>query len=370
MGNEPAFQCIQGTINNLYQLYEENGFVTETAILDAAVESEVPLHTVDRICDQLLSMGVIVIPHQTSDDSIDDSEEYDRSRTDYEQVFSEAISLDEGLTHFVEQVQLIQAPQHREWINLIPQAKNGNNFAYQRIIEMYLRVVIKVSLSYYKRISAPLADTIQEACIGLILAIDKYDVSRGGVFPTYFPWWIRQRILREIPFPINPSVYYPVHFKDKLLGIWELVSNHTCERCRQNKICPELVTAVSEASECSTTDAIMYLRYYEEFLSIDQLVDEDPVALSDNGSFMESLLTTYNLIEMKSAIADVLDTLTPREKRVLQLRFGLDGEAEKTLEQVGNVFGVTRERIRQIEAKAIRKLQHPKRRRRLRAFLE
>jgi RNA polymerase sigma factor (sigma-70 family) len=197
---------------------------------------------------------------------------------------------------------------------------------------------------------------------------EKPAAPRQDIFPTYFPWWVRQNILREIPFTANPSVYFPVHARDKLYSIYEIVEGHQCDECGQNGLCPNLLVEAADRLECSTSDAEPYLRYYRGYKSIEEMLSEDPLALSDHGSFETDFLESYNLKELEAIVVEVLETLTPKEKEIIKLRMGLlDGE-EHTLEEVGSVYGVTRERIRQIEAKALQKLQHPSRSRRLIPF--
>lgn len=358
-------------IKMLYKVYKEQGFVSEEFIFETLADANLPLYGVDYICDQLLSMGVIIRddPYAYIDDEDEDGE-YDRSQTDYELLFDEVLSIDESLAPFIEQVKQIQPPQHREWRNLLPQAKNGNQYAYRRMILMYLRTVIKISLVYNKKVSAPLGETIQEGCIGLIMAIDKYEIGRQDVFPTYFPWWVRQNITRRIPFPANSSIYFPVHVKDKLYSIYEIVMNHHCHECREKGLCPTLVVGAAERLECSINGAKPYLRYYKSFESIEEILIENPDVLSDNGDFEEIFFKSYTLKELNIILRKMLETLTPKEKRILQLRFGIIDGKERTLEQVGNICGLTRERIRQIEARALGRLRHPTRIKSLKAFWE
>lgn len=345
------------------------GYITEDTVLELLVDADIPLYDIDSLCDQLLSMGVVI--RNDSDAYIDENgdEEYDRSRSDYEQIFADVISIDESLATFIEQICMIQPPQHREWLNLMPQAKGGNEYAYRRLIEMYLRTIVKISLSFHKRLNAPLAETIQEGCVGLIIAVRKYEIGMQDAFLTYFPWWVRQNILRETPFSINPSLYFPVHVKENLLSIWGIVVGHECCECKASKVCPNLISSVSEALKCSTESALTYIGYFREFISIDELRNEDPLALSDYCGLIENFMETRTRAELESTVDEVITTLTPKEKRILQLRFGLKGGDRHTLEEVGAVYEVTRERIRQIEAKAIRKLRHPTRMKILKPFL-
>lgn len=360
---------LQSIIEKLYKVYKDKGFVSEDYLFEILTHAQIPLYDVDYICDQLLSMGVIIqgnLSGYINEDNDDD--EYDRSQTDYEAMYDEVLSIDQSLAPFLEQVRQIKPPQHREWRILLPQAKSGNQYAYQRITLMYLRNVVKIALSYHKKIRAPLSETIQEGCIGLMVAIDKYEVGRQDVFLTYFPWWVRQYILRRIPFTINPSVYFPVHVKDKLNSIYGIVLDHQCHECRENEICQNLLIEIENCLECSSNDAEQYLRYYQGYESIEEILSVSPITFSDNGNLEDDFLDSFCYNELKLIISKTLNILTPKQRKVLQLRFGLIDGRERTLEQVGSCFGLTRERIRQIEAKALRRLQHPTRINHLRPY--
>jgi len=367
--------ALQNIIEKLYGVYKGKGFVSEDLVFETLEDAKIPLYDIDYICDQLLSMGVIIrddpaayIQNENEDEDEDEGE-YDRSQIDYELVFDEVLAIDKRLAPFIEHVRQIQAPQHREWRNLFPQAKNGNQYAYWRIIEMYLRTVVRMALSYHKKISAPLAETIQEGCIGLIMALKKYEIGRQDVFPTYFPLWVQQNILRETPYTANPSIYFPVYVKDKLYSIYEIVKGHQCDKCRQNRLCPNLLAEAADRLECSTSYAELYLKHYQGYQSIEEMLSEDPLKLSDHGSFETDFLESYNLKELETIVVEVLETLTPKEKRIIEMRMGILDGKEHTLEEIGSVFGVTRERIRQIEVKALQKLRNPSRSRRLKVFV-
>lgn len=355
---------MQGIIEKLCEIYATKGFVTEDTIIEILMVAKLPLYCVDYICDRLLSMGVIIRDDRSAfiTDEDEGDGEYDRSQIDYELIFDEVLSIDNSLSSFIKQVRQIQPPQHREWINLLPQAKNGNKYAYKRMIEMYLRTVMSIALSIHKKLSAPLAETIQEGCIGLIMAVEKYDMSRHGAFPAYFPLWVRQNIHRRTPFTYNPSIYFPDHIKNKLYSIFEVVKNHQCDECGVNSICINLIDEIANYIQFTTGDAESCIQYYQGCESIETILNEDPFIFSDEGRFEDDLLELCNLQELKYFVDEILDILKPRDKKILQLRYGfVDGE-ERTLEQVGKEFGLTRSRIGQIEAKAFRKFRHPSRR--------
>lgn len=358
----------QTIIEKLHCVYQIKGYVTEDNVLDAIIEYDLPLDEVDYVCDHLLSMGVII--HDDSFEDLDDDEDvYDRSQIDYEKLFQEVVAIDESLAPFIDEISQIKPPQHREWRNLIPQAKNGNLFAKQRIIEMYLRIVVKIALWHHQKYKIPLVEAIQDGCVGLVIAIDKYELGRQDNFSTYAPWWIRQNIIREAP-TLNPLVYVPIHVKDKLFSIYGIFEQYNCNQCNCNKVCPEVLKAVSEKLGCSQDEAEEYIKYLNTFASVEELLEKDECVFFDGCIAEEQIFIELNKKESQSSITQVLQTLKSREEKVILLRFGFMDGKEWTLEEVGNEFGVTRERIRQIEKKAIKKLRHPSRSKKLKWFVE
>lgn len=350
-------------INSLYREYEERGFVDEDSVLQAVIDAKLPLDEIDNVCTHLLSMGTII--RNTELYSNGDDEEYDRSKIDYEQIFKEVLEIDNSLLPLIEYVRSIQAPQHREWQNLLPQVKSGNEYAKTRMVEMYMRTVIRIALWHQKKYNTPLAESIQDACRGFLISLYKYEMDRADVFPTYFPWWVRQYIVRETAFPINPIVYFPVHIKEKLFTLWDLIDEHVCEKCYSNTICPGLVDEIVQKFGYQETIANKFISYFIPFESIEEIYNNNEISLSDSGDFEEKMLDEISCSMKISLLNEALDSLKPRESEILKLRYGLIDGKERTLEQVGALFNLTRERIRQIESKALRKLRHPTRIRKL-----
>lgn len=354
----------QSIIEKALLEYSIKGCVTEDYILDLINEYDLPLSEVSLVCDEIVIKGVVIC-----DDAINDKYSIgtDYSHTDYRKTFDDVVSIDESLKVFIDYVRCIQPPQWREAQYLLPQAKAGNPYAKQRIVEMYLRVVIRIALSFHKKYGFPLADTIQEGCLGLIIALNKYELDRSGVFATYAPWWVRQVITREFSVG-NPIMYFPVHVSERLSVVYEIKKKHACEQCVDSIICVGLVSELSDKLSCSLDDAMQFIRYIESFESIEMLFEENELVFCDHGAFESEMFDRVVFKELRSLTADVIGTLKWRERDVLQYRFGLLNDEQLTLEQVGSIYGLTRERIRQIEAKAIKKMQHPSRRKRLKEF--
>ncbi|KJS16031.1 MAG: hypothetical protein VR69_11085 [Peptococcaceae bacterium BRH_c4b] len=347
----------QAVIEKVFSEYVEKGYVTEDSILDLVGEYDLPLTEISRVCEYLVSKGVII-----RDDTVDDANSTgtDYSQSDYSKTFDDVVTVDESLISFIDYIRDIQPPQWREAQYLLPKAKNGNPYAKQRMVEMYLRVVIRIALSFHKKYGFPLADTIQAGCMGLVIALDKYEAGRQDKFLTYAPWWIRQVIARELSVG-NPMLYFPVHVCDSLLVVYKVEINHYCDQCKDGRICTALVSEVADKLDCPEDEALQLIQYIEPFESIKQLADENESVFYDYGAFGSEMFDHIAYSELRSLIADVIGTLKVREKEVLQYRFGLLDNEPLTLEQVGNIYGLTRERVRQIEAKAIKKMRHPSR---------
>jgi len=363
----PNMDGYQAIIKKLHSAYLVRGYVTEESVLNAIIEHGLALNEVDYICGRLLSMGVLI--HDNSIEDTDDEEDvYDRSQTDYEKLFQEVMTIDESLAPFMYELSHIKPPQHREWQNLIPQAKNNNYYAKQRIIEMYLRTVVKIALQNHKKYKLPLAETIQDGCEGLVMALNKYETGKHGVFLTYASMWIMQNIMREAP-TLNPLIYIPVHMRDKLFSIYEILDQCYSTYYDSSKLNLETLKAVSEKLGCSQDEAEKYVNYLNTFESIEELLEKDQSCFIDHCVTEERIFIDINKIELENNVTEILRTLTPREEEVVLLRFGFIDEKEWTLEEVGDKMGVTRERIRQIEKKAINRLRHPSRQKLLKYFL-
>ncbi len=356
----------QSIINNIFNRYKQEGYVSEDAVFDALVENNVPLDKVDYICEVLLSMGVIIKNDDIDED--DDTFIYDYSQTNYEEVFKQVIEIDKGLIFFINKIRTIFPPQRREWHNLILQAQNRNKYAKRRIVLMYLRNIVKTALHYHQRYNISLPEAIQDGCIGLIIAIKKFEMGKQDNFSQYAPWWIRQYIMRRAE--LKGSFFrYPIHYKEKMFSTYDIVEQHSCPRCLKEKLCTSLVEEVSEKLECNYIDAVTLINSLSSVSSLEEMIETNENTFSDGGLFEEELDNFIASKELKVNLEKILSSLKDREREIIELRFGLNDHSKpKTLEEIGNIFGVTRERIRQIEAKSIKKLRHPTRAKSIKQF--
>jgi DNA-directed RNA polymerase sigma subunit (sigma70/sigma32) len=207
-------------VENIYKIYKFCGFVKESEILDITSEANISLLDTNWITETLLSRGII-IRHDDTYNS--DGIEYDASRIEYNSVFDRVVANSPELKTLIEYVRKIQPPQYHEWITLMPQAQNRNMWAYNRLFEMNLRVVVKVALAFSEKFHVTLADAIQNGCLGLMYAIDKFDQSEFNSFPGYISRPIVTHIRRFADFPYSPPFYFPQSHQDNLYKILELV---------------------------------------------------------------------------------------------------------------------------------------------------
>lgn len=332
---------LQVTEKILLSTYESKGFLTEDEVLDICIDNDLDLIQIDAMCERLMSKKLIIRDEVTQ---MQEDDIVDRSQFDYEALYRTIHNEYPGCDVLLNEIQNIMPPQTREWNNLIGQAQNGNDFAKERLISMYLRTVLKQSYDFSKTNYCDFEEAFQYGVIGLITAIDKYDITSPDTFVSYFPLWVRQSMQRYCE--IKGTMYrFPAHYKDKL---YKITSELTAYLEEDN---------IESALDCLPAEFVSSIENYEEESCNVMPYIELSEELEDTIDY--TLLVEY--WEMQRVVDNILNILNERERGVIERRFGLNRYNEMTLEEVGSIFNVTRERIRQIEAKALKKLSHPTR---------
>lgn len=349
----------------LLKLGKDRGFVTQEEILQVFPKPEETLEEVDQFYIQLIDQNIDVF-----ETTAEDLDEGGKSATELEKELEILTTLEEGsvtdpVRQYLRDIGKVPLLTAAEEIDLAKRAEKNEKRARDKLISANLRLVVSIAKKYVGR-GMSLLDLIEEGNIGLMRAVDKYDWRRGYKFSTYATWWIRQAITRAIADQAR-TIRIPVHMVETINRF-----NRTQRRLMQELGREPTPEEVAAALDIDPAKAREIIKVSQEPTSLETPVgDEEDSHLSDfipSNALSPDEQATRELL--KAHLDEVLDSLSVREKRVLQLRFGLEDGKQRTLEEVGREFGVTRERIRQIEAKAIRKLKHPTRAKKLRDYLE
>jgi len=349
----------QIVVDHLYALYLEKGFLNEEEALDFMSTSGITLVEINRATDKLLALGVVF-----TDYGVDDLDDIDRAQTNYEALFDKVLTISPFQEMLINYIREIRPPQNREWRSLIIQMNSGNDYAFNRLFDMYLRVVIKIALRFYIDSGFELDDAIQEGSMGLIRAIKQYDGSKHGNLASYLPLWIQQYISRAIA-DKGRTIRIPVHAYDlvqKIKQKKEILFEHNGRE-------PTLVE-IATAAETTIETVTKLLEVTQDIISLDYMLQtEDGQEIINNYSIVNSFNEEFEKNMLTEQIHKTLSSLKIRERQVISLRFGLVDGKERTLEEVGAFLNVTRERIRQIEIKALRKMRHSYYAENLKSFL-
>ncbi len=360
-------------IKDLLELGKRNGKITIREMAEALAEINLESDQLDKLYETMENMGITIEGAEYAVEAFESEEEFDESAVEEIEeeelvdtsTLAEGFAIDDPVRMYLREIGKVDLLSPEEEIELAKRMSEGDEEAKKRLAEANLRLVVSIAKRYVGR-GMLFLDLIQEGNLGLIKAVEKFDCTKGFKFSTYATWWIRQAITRAIADQAR-TIRIPVHMVETINKVirvsrqllQELGHDPTPEEIAREMSMP--VDRVRDILKIAQEPVSLETPIGEEEDSHlgDFIPDDDAPEPAEAASFML----------LKEQLVEVLKTLTPREEKVLRLRFGIEDGRSRTLEEVGKEFNVTRERIRQIEAKALRKLRHPSRSKKLKDFL-
>ncbi len=354
--------------HELIERGKNKGSISYKEIIETLQPYELSVEALDNFYDRLAQYGIDITDDSTADVKPGQGEDSEEAKADDSELLSvpEGVTVNDPVRMYLKEIGKIPLLTSEEEIELAKRIEQGDEEAKRRLAEANLRLVVSIAKKYVGR-GMLFLDLIQEGNLGLIKAVEKFDYRKGYKFSTYATWWIRQAITRAIADQAR-TIRIPVHMVETINKLIRISRQLVQELGREPL--PEEIAQEMNISEERVREI---LKIAQEPVSLETPIGEEDDShlgdfIEDHEAQAPADAAAFELL--KEQLEDVLDTLSPREEKVLRLRFGLDDGRSRTLEEVGQYFGVTRERIRQIEAKALRKLRHPMRSKRLRDYLE
>ena len=375
------------TAKTLIDKGKKQGSLTLSEIMEAFSETELDKDQVENLYETLGNLGIEIIENKTqkadvdfsdndndlmvdnnfdgvSDDELKKEDDVEMDKIDLS--LPKGISIDDPVRMYLKEIGKIPLLKPHEEIEYAKRMMEGDEVAKQRLVEANLRLVVSIAKRYVGR-GMLFLDLIQEGNLGLIKAVEKFDYERGFKFSTYATWWIRQAITRAIADQAR-TIIIPVHMVETINKLIRVSRQLLQELGRDPK--PEEIAKEMDMSEEKVREI---MKIAQDPVSLETPIGEEEDShlgdfIPDEDALAPAEAAAYSLL--KDQIEEVLGSLNEREQKVLKLRFGLEDGRARTLEEVGKEFDVTRERIRQIEAKALRKLRHPSRSKKLRDYLD
>ena len=369
------------TAKGLIEKGKKQGSLILAEIMEAFSETELDKDQVENLYETLGNLGIEVIENKTDKvdidfaqddldlDDLDESIVKDDTPMEIEEIdlsLPKGISIDDPVRMYLKEIGKIPLLKPHEEVELARRMHEGDELAKQRLVEANLRLVVSIAKRYVGR-GMLFLDLIQEGNLGLIKAVEKFDYVKGFKFSTYATWWIRQAITRAIADQAR-TIRIPVHMVETINKLIRVSRQLLQELGRDPK--PEEIAKEMDMTEDKVREI---MKIAQDPVSLETPIGEEEDShlgdfIPDDDAPAPAEAAAYSLL--KEQIEDVLGSLNEREQKVLKLRFGLEDGRARTLEEVGKEFDVTRERIRQIEAKALRKLRHPSRSKKLRDYLD
>lgn len=371
--SEDPSKTAKGDIQELIEKAKKKGSLTNSEILAVLGDTDYDIDQIDKLYEALDSLGIDVTKCFDDDDFVGDLgdeietdlENFDKPEN-MEKIFAqEGLMIDDPVKLYLKEIGRVPLLDAEREAELAKRMSEGDEEAKRELVEANLRLVVSIAKRYVGK-GLFFLDLIQEGNLGLMKAVSKFDYTKGYKFSTYATWWIRQAITRAIADQAR-TIRIPVHMVETIHKVTKVSRQMLQEKGRD-------VSAVEVAKEMNMNpDKVReIMKIAQDPISLETPVGEEEDShigdfIEDQESPAPAEAASYELL--REQLNEVLHTLTPREEQVLRLRFGLEDGRQRTLEEVGQQFNITRERIRQIEAKALRKLRHPSRSKKLRDYL-
>lgn len=356
-----AVESKKAVIKDLIENGKKKGMLTYKEIINTLEEIELEPDQIEKVYEMIENVGVEVIG-----DIEEELEDIKVTEEELDLSVPEGVGTDDPVRMYLKEIGKVPLLSAEEEIELAQRMADGDIEARRRLAEANLRLVVSIAKRYVGR-GMLFLDLIQEGNLGLIKAVEKFDYTKGYKFSTYATWWIRQAITRAIADQAR-TIRIPVHMVETINKLIR-ASRHLLQELGREPSVEE----IAEEMNMPLDKVREIMKIAQEPVSLETPIGEEEDShlgdfIPDNDAPAPSEAASFMLL--KEQLVDVLNTLTSREEKVLRLRFGLDDGRARTLEEVGKEFNVTRERIRQIEAKALRKLRHPTRSKKLKNYLE
>ncbi len=355
-------------VKKLIDKGKKKGSLTYKEVMDELYEIDLSPEQIEKVYEVLESMEIEIVGdmHAKAAPATGAQAETEPETEELDVSIPEGISIDDPVRMYLKEIGKVSLLSSSEEIDLAKRNEEGDLAAKKKLAEANLRLVVSIAKRYVGR-GMLFLDLIQEGNLGLIKAVEKYDYRKGFKFSTYATWWIRQAITRAIADQAR-TIRIPVHMVEtinKLIRVSRQLLQELGREPQPDEVAEKMEMPVGKVREI--------MKIAQEPVSLETPIGEEEDShlgdfIPDDDALAPAEAAAFTML--KEQLINVLDTLTPREEKVLRLRFGLDDGRARTLEEVGKEFNVTRERIRQIEAKALRKLRHPSRSKKLKDYLD